>query len=390
MRATKREKRRLQGSYPRLSVRANSVQAVLQPQNFTVTWILWRQACSSWEEGRRICPESMPNPKSLATLQLQRSEWLNFVSLWSRQAAGSRDSVCVCMSVVLALCRCSMCGGFHTAFVKLGPWSKWFWELPARVSESFDKITTTAAVPAVIVVVVEEEEEGVAMRWPTAWYWWVAYSTTDHLHWNNLWNDDDVLGCRCFCWWMAECCNGKVSRMIEYVVGVSCYLDLSYGYSSTCRKFAGVEYYTAAGEVELECGSCNNTLLCSSWWSSCTWVCSSVSCCWEVEVEVVLVVSSFTKLTSQFEATLTNAKLIGSFPSWWEWEHLLPLEDGVGNQHPADMLSELISAPWNSHPASDWRGGSERDLPTDVRSCKTAENALGNCCEWQLTAASSH
>ena len=220
----------------------------------------------------------MPNPKSLATLQLQRSEWLNFVSLWSRQAAGSRDSVCVCMSVVLALCRCSMCGGFHTAFVKLGPWSKWFWELPAcvsesfdkitttaavpavsvclvlalcgcsmcggfhtafvklgpwskwfwelpaRVSESFDKITTTAAVPAVIVVVVEEEEEGVAMRWPTAWYWWVAsaYSTTDHLHWNNLWNDDDVLGCRCFCWWMAECCNGKVSRMIEYVVGVSC------------------------------------------------------------------------------------------------------------------------------------------------------------------------
>ena len=35
------------------------------------------------------------------------------------------------------------------------------------------------------------------------------------------------------------------------------------------------------------------------------------------------------------------------------WDHLLPLDDGVGNHLPADMHSELISALWIAYASSD-------------------------------------
>jgi hypothetical protein len=44
------------------------------------------------------------------------------------------------------------------------------------------------------------------------------------------------------------------------------------------------------------------------------------------------------------------------FLSPWKngtWEHVLLLDDGVGNHLPADMHSELISALWTSHASSD-------------------------------------
>lgn len=166
------------------------------------------EAGSNWEEGLRICPESMPNPKSLAIFATPTFRFnlaSSVVIMAAQQAAGI-----VCASYL----HCADAACVADFILHLWSWvrevSGFVSCLPACVPKSFDKITTTAAVSAVIVVVVE----GYAMRWPTAWYWWVssAYSTTDHLRWNKCWNDDDVLGMSLFLSMNGGVLQRKVSR----------------------------------------------------------------------------------------------------------------------------------------------------------------------------------